>query len=164
MLSRLFARFSNVLISRAAKRPPDFVIGERDAPYLLRWWLIPRNRFFNLYLHRFCQSDDDRALHDHPWVNMSIVLRGRYLEHMQDGSVAERVRGDIVVRRAKAAHRIELMMFGEESIAAWSLFITGPVMRSWGFLCPQGWRHWKDFTSYRSLGEDGRGRIGRGCE
>ena len=28
----------------------------------------------------------------------------------------------------------------------WSLFITGPVIREWGFHCPNGWRHWKQFT------------------
>lgn len=27
------------------------------------------------------RSDDDRALHDHPWVNMSILLEGTYTEH-----------------------------------------------------------------------------------
>jgi hypothetical protein len=51
----------------AGSRPPDFVIGG-DSPYMLRWWIIPRNKFFNIYLHRFLRSDDDRALHDHPWV------------------------------------------------------------------------------------------------
>lgn len=161
---RLFDYFANCLISLADRRPPDFIIGERDAPYLLRWWLIPRNRYFNLYLHRFCQSDDDRALHDHPWVNMSILLRGRYIEHTSDGQAIERNAGAVVMRPATAAHRIELIHGRDGLLGAWSLFITGPVTRSWGFLCPQGWRHWKDFTSYRALGEDGRGRIGRGCE
>lgn len=57
-------------------RAPDFVIGRTGDPYMERWWLIPRNRFFNIYLHRFWRSDDDRALHDHPWVNLSILLKG----------------------------------------------------------------------------------------
>ena len=56
------------------------------------------------------------------------------------------------------------MPLGQPHPPAWSLFITGPVTREWGFHCPQGWRHWKDFTSYREVGEDGRGCIGRGCE
>jgi hypothetical protein len=47
-----------------------------------RWWVIPRNKFFNIYLHHFLHSDDDRALHDHPWWNVSILLRsGSYVEH-----------------------------------------------------------------------------------
>ncbi len=45
-------------------RVADFIIGDF---YLLRWWVIPRNEMYNLYLHDIRKSDDDRALHDHPW-------------------------------------------------------------------------------------------------
>lgn len=74
-------RLANWLIERATRRPPDFVIGGAERPYLLRWWLIPRNPVFNVYLHQFMRSDDDRALHDHPWANCSVLLRGAYTEH-----------------------------------------------------------------------------------
>ncbi|MGE4307333.1 MAG: hypothetical protein AB7E24_25275 [Novosphingobium sp.] len=30
------------------QRSPDFVIGDN---YLRRWWVVPRNRFCNAYLH-----------------------------------------------------------------------------------------------------------------
>jgi len=66
-------------------RPPDFVIGPSEMPYLRRWWIIPRNRFFNIYLHQFLHSDDDRALHDHMYINLSILLRGRYIEPRLSG-------------------------------------------------------------------------------
>lgn len=36
------------MIKRFLARQPDFAIGPTDAPYLLRWWVIPRNRFFNI--------------------------------------------------------------------------------------------------------------------
>ena len=62
-----------------ARREPDFIIGDN---YLRRWWLIPRNRWLNVYLHEFRASDDDRALHDHPWASCSIILRGEYFEHL----------------------------------------------------------------------------------
>jgi hypothetical protein len=65
-------------------RDPDFVIGRAGRPYLRRWWVIPRNRWFNIYLQEILQDDDDRALHDHPWVNCSIILRGSY-QAMQRG-------------------------------------------------------------------------------
>ena len=55
------------LLAIATKRHPDFIVGGKDNPYLLRWFVIPRNPVFNIYLHRFLRSDDDRALHDHPW-------------------------------------------------------------------------------------------------
>ncbi len=63
------------LLRRTAwRRDPDFVIGTADDPYLRRWWLIPRNPVFNLYVHHFLRSDDDRALHDHPWPSVSVIL------------------------------------------------------------------------------------------
>jgi hypothetical protein len=61
-------------------REPDVVIGGRDNPYLLRWHLIPRNKLFGIYLHRFLRDDDDRALHDHPKNNISLILTTDYRE------------------------------------------------------------------------------------
>lgn len=146
-------------------RPPDFVIGGSDRPYLLRWYVIPRNPFFNVYLHHFRRSDDDRALHDHPWGNVSILLTGSYFEHTGNGEKLLRkpwrpwAPWRLVFRRPTAAHRVELPVVGGREVACWSLFITGPKVREWGFLCPQGWRHWRDFTA----GERGE-IVGRGCE
>ncbi len=135
-------------------RPPDFVIGDSDNPYLRRWWVIPRNRWFNIYLHHFLRSDDDRALHDHPWLNCSILLTGEYREHTPRG-VFDRRRFRLVFRRAASAHRIELTRG-----PVWTLFLTGPRVREWGFLCPRGWRHWREFVALT----DGGNTIGKGCE
>lgn len=145
-------------------REPDFIIGKRDNPYLKRWWVIPRNRFFNIYLHHFLHSDDDRALHDHPWYNVSILLRGEYIEVMS-GSIGK-IRRPFwpVFRHAKAAHRVLLFGLPSEPVPVWSLFITGPVIREWGFHCLHGWRHWKDFTAYAEIGKDGKGQLGKGCD
>jgi len=151
-------------IACITRRAPDFIIGGADNPYIRRWWVIPRNRFFNIYLHQFLRSDDDRALHDHPWVNCSILLRGHYIEHTAGGQ-RWREAGDVVFRRSgKFAHRIELPLNyrGDDVFVeapCWTLFITGPRYREWGFLCPSGWVHWKKFTA-----ADDIGTIGRGCD
>lgn len=143
-------------------RQPDFIIGTKENPYIRRWWIIPRNRFFNIYLHQILRSDDDRALHDHPWWNISVILKGGYLEwtpfkgDAQNPSFKTRLAGDIIFRRGKSPHRLEILPGFEKE--AWSLFITGPKLRDWGFYCPQGWKHWKDFTK---AGEPGQ--IGPGC-
>lgn len=148
------------LVARITRRAPDFVIGGQNNPYLRRWWVIPRNRFFNIYLHQFLRSDDDRALHDHPWVNYSVLLLGEYTEHtIAAGGVHRReiLRAGAVRARwsGKFAHRVEL-----HAGSCWTLFITGPVYREWGFHCPErGWVHWRDFTDARDAGA-----IGRGCE
>jgi hypothetical protein len=164
-------------IDRITQRPADFIIGGRDDPYLYRWWVIPRNRWFNVYLHCFARSDDDRALHDHPWLfNCSVLLRGQYREWtfadkaMRELKFTDRKAGAIKLRLGGAPHRVELfrpaMAVGNgaprpigREMPCWTLFITGPVVREWGFHCPNGWVHWKLFTDARDSGS-----IGRGCD
>jgi hypothetical protein len=146
------------LLSIADRRPPDFIIGSEDDPYLLRWFVIPRNRFFNIYLHCIRRSDDDRAYHDHPWFNLSIILRGKYWEQTPKG-LTERRTGDWVVRSPWSKHILRL--FCDKTGATpscWTLFITGPRLRTWGFHCPQGFVPWQIFTAPNNPGE-----IGRGC-
>lgn len=134
-------------------REPDFiVINEKTGqPYLKRWWLIPRNVLFNIYLHKFEGSDDDRALHDHPWYSISFLLKGEMLEHLFSGARTV-PRFWPVFRSAKHAHRLELVQG-----PVWTLFITGPRLREWGFYCRRGWVHWKTFTQQKSAGRS------RGC-
>ena len=143
----------------ADSRQPDFKVGQEGDWYLLRWWVIPRNKLFNIYLHKFLRSDDDRALHDHPWLNCSLLLQGEYTEHsIMAGGVHDKQiykAGDLKFRRAKTAHRVEL-----HAGPCWSLFITGPVTRTWGFHCERGWRPWQEFVDPIK----GKGTIGRGCD
>ena len=69
------------------------ITGLDGSEYLVRRYLLPRNKFLNIYLHKFLGSDDDRALHDHPWYSISCVLKGRLIEHRPDGSTREIRRG-----------------------------------------------------------------------
>lgn len=163
---KLLRRATALIKSRA----PDQIIGG-DSPYLKRWYVIPRNRLFNIYVHQFLRSDDDRALHDHPWINLSVLLHGRYEEITRDwleswwtGGPAFRsvIRsaGGMKVRLPWKAHRLGLI----NDQPCITLFITGPKMRAWGFHCPKsspagGWRHWKQFTDPANPG-----RVGPGCE
>ena len=128
----------------ARGRPPDVVIGGKDNPYLRRWHLIPRNRYLNAYLHCILRSDPTGPLHDHPWVSASLLLNGNYREHTiaAGGCHGYRVfeEGAWVFRNPRYAHRIELV----ES-ECWSLFLTGPRVREWGFHCPSGWQQWQDY-------------------
>jgi hypothetical protein len=145
------------------------VIGPPEKPYLRRWWVVPRNEWFNVYLHQFLADDDDRALHDHPYQwNVSVVLKGRYTEILPQYPVVlfdflGRPKTVSRIRKACRAyfrwgpspHRIVLV----DGKPVWTLFITGPRVREWGFYCPRGWRPWQKFTS-----PSNRGEIGRGCD
>jgi hypothetical protein len=152
---------------------PHFYIGGTERPYLLRWHLLPRNRWMNLYLHKFCRDDDDRALHDHPWWFVSLMLAGVYREYTpgrgaegQRGKAAEgdwvcemRRGGSIAFRRAEHRHRVELLKRDDGTpIPCWTLVLTGSNVRTWGFWCSKGFVPWHDFVNMNDPGD-----IGPGC-
>ncbi len=121
-------------------REPDFILGHADKPVLHRWRMFDKGGFsgvlFNVYVHKFFRSDEDRALHDHPTDNISIILNNGYEEIMCDPKVSfgselqikiQRNPGDIVFRLASTPHRVVVRQ-GKPSI---SIFINGPRRRHW---------------------------------
>lgn len=170
-----------------SSRPPDFVVGEPGAvPYLQRWYLV-KTRWGSLYLHKFCQSDDDRALHDHPYHNVSLVLSEGYYEvmrvkdaplnlfnvkdHFFFEEVSEPFQGAVIelkligvwtsegtVRSRKATMPHRIEIIPDSNPV--TLFFCGPRIREWGFWCPQGWVPWTKFVTQRLGGNS----IGPGCE
>lgn len=161
------------------RQPPDFVVKNHGTVYLNRWYLTPWSEWRargkkptltqrlwaslpSVYLHQFLSSDEDRALHDHPWFNISFLLKGSYVEETiaAGGIHYRKIRhawtlSGVKFRSPWTAHRVELI----EGRPCWSLFITGPVVRTWGFHCPQGWRRWTEFVSRSDNSND----IGPGC-
>lgn len=138
-------------------RPPDLIIGPRDNPQTLRWHLF-RRRGWQLALHRWLRSDDDRALHDHSADNVSVLLTGRYIEFVE---YRRRVRWPLIpyFRKAETPHRIALM-----TGPVWSLWLRWPPRREWGFWCPRGWRHWRDYVAERDYSKPGSvSSVGPGC-
>lgn len=189
----MISRLASLLIARiAGRRPPDFVVGADDpsGAYLLRWYLTPWRGWYrhipegertrwermavwvsmrlpNVYLHKFLRSDDERALHDHPWAWASLLLCGSYVEHtIAAGGIhrrAARLPGSLKLCGPQVAHRVELCSSADgTSVPCWTLFATTPILREWGFHCPhRGWVHWRVFTAAES---GRRGEIGRGCD
>jgi hypothetical protein len=165
------------IVKHAMRRPPDFLIGGMLAPYLLRWYVTPWSGLYRdidaadktfwqhivsrlpaIYAHEFHRSDDDRALHDHPWLNLSILVHGTYVEHtISAGGVHHRITrcpGDRVGRGPRTAHRVEIA----PGRICRTLFITGPRVRDWGFHCTKGWVPWQKFVA-----SNDRGAVGVGC-
>lgn len=135
---------------------PHQVVGPADRPYLLRWFIIPRNLLgtCNLYLHRFVRSDEPDALHTHPWAFASCVLAGSYVEVTDDGRRVRRA-GSVALRGASFRHRIELPEAapGQPSRACWTIVLTGPKIQEWGFWCsPSHFIPWNQFDG--GCGED----------
>lgn len=105
-----------------------------DQPYLDRFFLFRLQGVCGVFLHRFWASDE-ADLHDHPWDNLSLILRGELVEHYHDGTHQHLRPGAMRVRCARELHRLELM-----GTSAWTLFIYGPRYRDWGFQRPEGWQ------------------------
>lgn len=132
---------------------PHFTIGPPGRPYMLRWWLIPRNPLLCVYLHKFLRDDDDRALHDHPWWFVSLILSGGYDEWLENSIVCRRF-PSIAFRRAEHRHRVVL----HRNRPCWTLVVRGRARRTWGFWCPQGFVPWREFVAPTD-----KGQIGKGC-
>lgn len=143
-----------ILIAYVARpRRPDFVlVTAAGDTYMRRWWVWARNRWANAYWHILGADDDARAVHDHPWWNITIVIRGSYREVFADGTFKIRRPGSIVLRSPRDAHRLEIV-----TPTVTTLFLTGPVVRDWGFqTATDGWMHhskWQDYCSARGAAE-----------
>ena len=124
----------------------------------------PKNRFLNVYIHNFLRSDEERALHNHPWLwNISLIIRGSYIEHMPGGESKLRKSFRPVFRLGHTPHRVQLLPAsdGKSGVrAVWTLFIIGPKVRDWGFFCPKGWVHNEEFNTPTEHGT----KVGRGCD
>lgn len=149
MKLRIPDRLVDWLVRRAKRRPYTRLDG-----YMERYWLL-RTPWFAVRLHRILRSDDDRALHDHPWDYATVILRGGYIEvrprpanycDYPDPTLGPTVRewigpGRALLRRAESLHRLELPD-GQPCI---TLFITGRRRRTWGFQTPDGWVSHRDY-------------------
>lgn len=133
-------------------RAPDLVIAPNGFPYLYRWHMVPRGGPANIYFHVQVADDPERPLHNHPWDNMSVILAGGYKEtlSLSEGepslgstNVFIRQKGDVIYRRAKQAHRLQLLT-GEAY--AMTLFTAGPKINDWGFWYPEGFRPYQEVT------------------
>jgi hypothetical protein len=118
-----------------------------ENPTYWRWYIWPRNRFVNCYLHNFLR-DDEEDLHDHRMINISVVLsRIGYREEL---FLRKPVPGNLLpgtymkrvefmhprIRLPSTPHRVVLWKADGKPQAIWSLFVGFPHWRNWGFWCP----------------------------
>lgn len=100
-------------------------LGRPECPYVRRWllWLGA----FSVRIHHFVASDDPRALHDHPWWYLTVILKGGYTDVTDSGGVHLRAPA-VAFRHASHRHTVQIDPGG-----VWTLLITGPQLRYWGF-------------------------------
>lgn len=121
---------------------------DRD-PYLHRWYVLRTERL-GVFVHKFVRSDEDRALHDHPWCFFVLPLWGGYIEHSDEQFLGEariptkRRVWPIISARYRTTtfrHRVELI----NGRPSWSIFIRFSKKREWGFWLKEGfvlWNKW----------------------
>lgn len=116
--------------------------------YMIRHYVIPRNRFFNIYIHTFLRSDRD-DYHDHPWHFWTWIVRGGYTEYTPDKrTVRSEHNNSFIYRRATDLHKVILKRsysLSERHLAPMTLCFTGPTIREWGFVKDDSWIDWKTY-------------------
>lgn len=110
------------------------IIDESTGDIYLRRWVLFRCRWFRVFLHRIYKADKGRNLHNHPWVGVCLVLRGRYRQ-LRTGSFpktnwlhSNKVRFFNYLNK-DMYHRITWV-----SPNLWTLCVAGPYFRDWGFI------------------------------
>lgn len=117
--------------------------GHKEGLYLRRWCLFtcPWGR---VYLHNLIGPDPDRDPHNHPWNARVLVLRGSYVQYIVTGPNQVRSQHIRWTNTLGAGyHRIISVRPN-----TWTLTLTGPVVRSWGFLRNTVHIHWKIYIEH----------------
>jgi hypothetical protein len=139
-------------------------------PYMHRYNILFKDKInefddgpklpFNIMLHHIVLSDQD-GFHDHPWWYFTLILKGGYWEETPNG-IFWRGPGHFRISRPESLHKLTLPADRKQNppgwnakknpipTSAWTLFIKGPKVRSWGFIRPDGrWEYWRTYLQKR---------------
>lgn len=109
--------------------------------YLRRYYLSPLSWSRRLFLHNIRLTDRDRAPHNHQWPFYSLILVGKYIEHIYfanacacgDLKCPRRYKqkhapaGTLLINKPEHTHSVEIVR------SVWSLVFIGKKVRPWGF-------------------------------
>lgn len=174
LIAPLLVLLRPVLVWLTRNRPYYHIKNSAGEIYMERYWLFKPGTLpfgYTVRLHKILKSDDDRALHDHPWAFTSIILSNGYIEVLgqwkswdemkygmlsldsrltvtQDSEgrwIAYRWVGQGEINSADATtwHRLILL----NSKPTWSLFISGKREHGWGFLLDGRKIGWKQYST-----------------
>lgn len=113
--------------------------------YLDRWPLFRIPWGPRLFLHRIYTKDPDRPVHNHPWAwAKALILSGGYTEERtSDGSLYRmRTYGPGAVNGLGLADYHSILHVLPNT---WTLFLTGPRVRDWGFLVGHTHVPWRQY-------------------
>jgi hypothetical protein len=157
-----------LLISWVERRSKTILITGTAGPddvYLVRYPVL-KTSWMNIYIHRFLRSDRD-DLHDHPWHFLTYLVSGAYKEWKYNPKTGQdeitfRTENHkrLVFRKAKDQHRVEVfedLKIEDKEKAPLTLFISGPIIRDWGFIREEKrghlrhrkWVYWKTYLGIK---------------
>lgn len=165
----MFKKLANRIIEAAKKRPyrKGHIYNKDGSLYMGRYSFF-ETKWLSCRVHHIAAPDDGRAMHDHPWSFLSIVLRGWYIEERPldpyhpvflDTTMSEsthwtnRKAGSIAWRHACTRHWISTVSNEDFGGECWTLFIYGPLRQWWGFFTPRGKVYWQDYL--KETGREG---------
>ena len=118
----MFEKILNKLFHRRDIRSCEMEI------YLKRWYIFKSKRL-TLFVHKFEKSDEDMALHDHPWAFFVIPIWRGYYEYNLKGKSRSYPIISMRYRNRDYRHRVVLI----DRKPSWSLFFHGVKSGLWGF-------------------------------
>lgn len=126
------------------------LVDENNGREFLKRWRLLQTPLFSVFLHRMQVPDPGTDLHDHPWGFLSIVLCGGYHERTADARRPwherhrHRRRWSIAGVRLDEVHSIDTL----DRSPTWTLVVTGPTRRRWGFMVGSTWQDWEREYDY----------------
>ena len=92
-------------------------------------------RLFALYLHYIAKADEDKHMHSHPWNFYSMILKGGYIEEIDNPRSFDTVKGRFIFsigyRFYDTYHKVVTLCR-----PTWTLVLTSPKKEdyTWGYL------------------------------
>lgn len=129
--------------------PPLVLHDENNSREFLKRWRLVQTPWFSIFVHRMQVPDPGNDLHDHPWAFLSLVVKGGYVERVAERGVAGEVlrgRGRWSVAGIRLDQRHTVAAVRDPT---WTLIVTGPTRRRWGFFVDGEWQDWEREYDYR---------------
>lgn len=89
-------------------------------------FVLLKNRYFSVYLHKLSAPEWHPKCHDHPWWFIAFLIWPGYMEMIADKSEHRRWPFSILYRPATFTHNV-ITPYG----TSWSLILAGPKTRDW---------------------------------
>lgn len=120
----------------------------QDLSLLKRFFLL-KTPWFRICLHNIVAPDNGSDYpHDHPWSFVRLILSGGYTEQIynRDYKLLETKKRKIFRVDKKDFNFVHKIVNVKPN--TWTLFITGPKRKEWGFITEGGWIFWREYFDY----------------